>query len=763
MFDLKLVEMSRILCLALTLTALCTAQQCDPGLFGNLCQFRCHCAENGECSVRDGACNNGCDAQWFGPACQYESAGYSTMPGLESEMSWLTDNDDTTCNSGNTQNVTVALDIPQPLTWIRVMVSNSAALDQFQLSYQIEGADNSYTHNGHVSAKVDNTTLDIYCPTSDSVSHLTLTGNVVAGLCSLRISGGRNVALYQRATQSSTYLNWYAGYAVDGNPGIPNNPHSLENTCSHTEPNAGPAYWLLTFADAVSINRLVVYNRREPSRTVDGCCEERLVNFTVEAYPPLGSAAAYTYTDPGGPAQQVYSLIPSPRIDSAVERIRFDLSQNTMSNILTLCEVIIYGEIVCPAGMFGRQCERACNCADQTEACLVSTGGCPSGCAAGYIGEDCKQRCQAGKYGPQCSETCSEFCAWGMEFCSTVDGTCDQGCSPGYQEPLCTEDCPSGTFGLGCSNQCSANCAGPSHLCHHVNGICLLGCNPGYQGEQCIDKCSPGTYGTQCQEMCSVHCAGESNSCNHVNGTCDLGCDDGYHGTLCLEECPSSKFGQRCEGNCSFRCVNKDCNHETGQCIQCADGFIGFTCEQTCRRGSYGARCEQTCSDHCAGEDAICDYRDGSCYLGCEQGYKPPRCQDALQAKEDSISAGAIAGIVVAVIIVVVAVGIGVVLWRRYKKAKRQREPLEFPKVEEPRDYVKMPNLSEKAPKHGQDNPASSCTDTGLTTHTNHPGDPYAEIRDMEGDGRPAVTEKEEDFYLQPASVPADGLELRFQ
>ncbi|GFO50189.1 scavenger receptor class f member 2 [Plakobranchus ocellatus] len=58
--------------LSACLSNICMAQICtQAGWFGNNCEFQCHCANNTECDQITGACSNGCDPQWFGPACQY--------------------------------------------------------------------------------------------------------------------------------------------------------------------------------------------------------------------------------------------------------------------------------------------------------------------------------------------------------------------------------------------------------------------------------------------------------------------------------------------------------------------------------------------------------------------------------------------------------------------------------------------------------------------------------------------------------------------
>ncbi|GFN90790.1 receptor-type tyrosine-protein phosphatase kappa-like [Plakobranchus ocellatus] len=122
---------------------------------------------------------------------------------------------------------------------------------------------------------------------------------------------------------------------------------------------------------------------------VVGCCLNRLVNFTLEAFSDSRLSRHYTYRDPGGPAQQVYTVVPSPLIGFPVKNVLIHVRKNRQNDAVTLCEVYAFGEVACQAGKFGRQCEHDCNCVDQTEACFVSTGGCPSGCAAGYTGEDC--------------------------------------------------------------------------------------------------------------------------------------------------------------------------------------------------------------------------------------------------------------------------------------------------------------------------------------------------------------------------------------
>ncbi|GFO39317.1 multiple epidermal growth factor-like domains 10 [Plakobranchus ocellatus] len=410
-------------------------------------------------------------------------------------MPWLTDNDDTTCNYEKGRSITVRLKTPHPLTWVRIVVKAAAYLRHFRLSYEIDGSESSVPCINPRSARVDDVTLDISCPTLAVVSHVTLSSWDVLRLCSLYISGGRNMALNQATRESSTYgmgTHWGSYRAVDGTPRYSSMIAFSQRTCSHTVPNRpGLAWWRVTFSNDVEINRFVIYNRRD-------CCEVRLVNFTLQALASSNSNVTYSYTDSGGPAQLVYTVVPAPVIGFPVKCVQFDVSKNTHSeNIMTLCEVYVFGEGVCPAGKFGRQCERDCNCADQTDACFVSTGGCPSGCAAGYTGEDCYTQCNRGSYGKDCSKACSVHCAGDANPCNHVNGTCEQGCENGYLTPLCTPTCPRDRYGAGCNETCSEHCAGQLNICDHRDGTCLFGCEEGYGPPKCDEGESEQSSGSE--------------------------------------------------------------------------------------------------------------------------------------------------------------------------------------------------------------------------------------------------------------------------
>ncbi|GFR79393.1 fucolectin-related protein [Elysia marginata] len=233
-------------------------EACDSGWFGDNCQYQCHCAGSALCN-QDGSCNAGCSDNWFGPACQYDSVSYQAT-----RVPWLLDKDDRTCNDESTSTIYVTLDTAIPITWVRVVFNDADSIDKIRLFYTPQNSRSAKFCPDKRKAQVDDKTVDISCQTSDVAEKLTLDGDSVRHLCSLYISGGRNVALKQRVYQSSTFEfatnKWIAQNAVDGRTSV-YEAAKTSRTCTHTDPEAGPGWWKLKFSSAVDISRFLIYNR----------------------------------------------------------------------------------------------------------------------------------------------------------------------------------------------------------------------------------------------------------------------------------------------------------------------------------------------------------------------------------------------------------------------------------------------------------------------------------------------------------------------
>ncbi|KAK3787777.1 hypothetical protein RRG08_010726 [Elysia crispata] len=158
---------------------------CTNGWFGPDCQYQCHCARSAQCDKHDGSCSSGCHQDWFGPACQYARMGFTVNGHFNS--SWLTDNKDTTCNRENLRSVTVTLDTPIPLTWLRVVAMDAAHLITVNISYWNESSNSTQCPESN-TAEINRVTMDISCPTEYPVTSVTLSGRGVIFLCSLYIS-----------------------------------------------------------------------------------------------------------------------------------------------------------------------------------------------------------------------------------------------------------------------------------------------------------------------------------------------------------------------------------------------------------------------------------------------------------------------------------------------------------------------------------------------------------------------------------------------
>ncbi|KAK3699507.1 hypothetical protein RRG08_059845 [Elysia crispata] len=354
---------------------------CEDGWFGSSCQYQCHCAGSGTCDKHDGSCSSGCQQGWFGPACQYASMAFMAYDNQGREVRWLTDKNDASCNNGWRSTLKVTLRTPTIISWVRIVVKDSAKDIRIYLNIKQKGVEGETKCDSKDSAAmVDTRTYDIVCNSHDPVKEFSLFGTGVWSLCSLYISGGRNVALKQKTKQSSTYNTWNSSNAVDGKLDIPDNEISQAATCTHTKKD-NYAWWRLTFSQPVDVFKFHIYNRRNPSRK--DCCEQRLEGFHLTA---LGSQRVlYDHIDEETEPANMYKVRPSTRIKD-VHAVKIKKG----SSYLTLCEVKVFGELSCGDGQYGLGCEQ----------------------------------CLAGRYGRRLAETCSETCGRDENLCEQTDGAC---------------------------------------------------------------------------------------------------------------------------------------------------------------------------------------------------------------------------------------------------------------------------------------------------------------------------------------------------
>ncbi|XP_069125855.1 multiple epidermal growth factor-like domains protein 11 [Argopecten irradians] len=335
--------------------------------------------------------------------------------------------------------------------------------------------------------------------------------------------------------------------------------------------------------------------------------------------------------------------------------------------------------------------------------------------------------CEAGWYGPRCELKCSQFCKRNsfnnFLYCEKESGRCSDGCISSYQGDFCnvtchdncyadlcdlTGNCTYGCkikyYGPYCNKRCSENCDN----CHQEDGKCAVPCRAGFYGEYCTEECSKsclykvcndqaicssgcenGFYGSKCEKVCSTNCLDKV--CNLVTGYCSRGCDSGYYGNQCdvvcspncLKSCKRGLgfclgckdgfYGDRCEHPCQY-CYNDTCQQDTGLCTYgCEAGHTGHMCANNCPPGWFGPDCKKSCSN--CKDNTQCDVINGTCLLGCLDGWTNYNCQRKslrivhYTQEPDSerstiaISTSATVGVVLTVIVIVV----GAVCHRRGK------------------------------------------------------------------------------------------------
>ncbi|KAK0046273.1 platelet endothelial aggregation receptor 1 [Biomphalaria pfeifferi] len=406
--------------------------------------YKCHCG--GQCPREDGRCpaDAQCDKGWFGLRCQYQdllnilNAKITTQP-KRLNIEWLPDGNDKTCNDNtNFKSITIKwLDqISIPLTFLRIVVSDPASLSTLEFRLVEEGDTDITPCHRPVYTLKGNNTMDIRCKDNIIITSLVLFGNL-SFLCSVYISGGRNVAYRQSAMQTSNYTSLYeAAFAVDGNT-----DSNLEhNSCSHTNEETSPK-WNLTLQSNYVINRIILFNR-------DNFNFVRLQGFVIQTFDSNRNVIE-VYNDKNLAAQRIYQVNLKGNVDHPVNMISISLEGR--DKILTLCEVETYGE--CPSGFWSLPCNKRCptSCPDD---CDRDTGACNNVCIGRSNPPQCDADCIDGRWGIHCRNDCSNECT--ENICHVRKGLCDQECDCYNNPPYCKTDVYKFSlefvsFGIGCA------------------------------------------------------------------------------------------------------------------------------------------------------------------------------------------------------------------------------------------------------------------------------------------------------------------------
>uniref|UniRef100_A0A2C9LAP0 Fucolectin tachylectin-4 pentraxin-1 domain-containing protein n=1 Tax=Biomphalaria glabrata TaxID=6526 RepID=A0A2C9LAP0_BIOGL len=364
--------------------------------------------------------------------------------------------------------------------------------------------------------------MDIRCEENVLTNKLIIQGNV-SSLCTLYISGGRNVAYRQLATQSSTYFEgqkvFFPDLAVDGNK----DSNFLSGSCSHTISESNP-HFRLTFNSVYVIYQYILYNR-------DGSAGVRLQYFRLASW-DAENKIVDSFKDQHNAFRQIYYIIgtASKPIKSIYVN---ETNTNTDGNFVTLCELEAYGE--CPPGKWSLPCTQNCPTSCPTS-CDRDTGLCNTVFFGFSDPPECTALCKTGEWGINCRNICSTKCAY--LSCHPKTGECTQGCLGYSDPPLCNTECLKSTWGVNCSQSCSSHCV--NNTCRATNGTCHGGCKVGYKLPDCTEACAAGSWGVSCTNKCSNSCL--QLTCDSETGFCDTGYfgDDGAKNRTLLNKTSES-------------------------------------------------------------------------------------------------------------------------------------------------------------------------------------------------------------------------------
>nr|XP_034322173.1 scavenger receptor class F member 1-like [Crassostrea gigas] len=94
-----------------------------------------------------------------------------------------------------------------------------------------------------------------------------------------------------------------------------------------------------------------------------------------------------------------------------------------------------------------------------------------------------------------------------------------------------------------------------------------------------------------------------------------------------LADCNGGTYGLNCNYSCGHCLDNKQCHYINGSCFNgCDSGYKGIDCKQVCNNNTYGPKCSMKCGNclYLYGEQ--CHHVTGQCPRGCDVGFQGERC-----------------------------------------------------------------------------------------------------------------------------------------
>ncbi|XP_055885032.1 uncharacterized protein LOC106072979 isoform X2 [Biomphalaria glabrata] len=439
----------------------------------------------GSCDSNGNCIGSSCSDGWFGSGCQYSDVVINATILPQSLETLRSNSSRQDCGQRvGPLFVLLTWKVPLPFTWLRIKLLNKTTYRNITLSLN-----NALCQKTKIFS-VDDTTLDIACDANVSMTTLKLEGDVVGSICTLFVSGGRNFALFQQTSQSSSYYSdgFNAKFAVDGRI----IPSCLLGGCSHTHRWDSNPTWTVYFDQRVQINKFVLYNRIDDK-------QERLKGFLLEML-DSSNLTIYSYQNNSEPTRLVYTVLNLKAGAGAAVRIsQKNIIGSDSVPFVTLNEFEAFGE--CLPGFWGLNCRNVCESACSSS-CHAEHGKCNTLCIGYTDPPQCSIECKATQWGPNCLNHCSVSCY--NSSCDKLTGLCLSGCL-GYQDfPYCTTKCNKAYSGVNCTNSCPSNCLNAT--CDYITGKCS-DCTPGYTGDYCNNPCFATCFGSNHKGTCSIQCS----------------------------------------------------------------------------------------------------------------------------------------------------------------------------------------------------------------------------------------------------------------